>query len=87
MVGMTTHTHQTTPTQYVETHGIHFAYRRFGKAGSAPLVFNMRFIGTMDHWDPRVTDGIAKDREVMRAFRRPAQSKKPPFRISMLCSR
>ncbi len=62
---MTTHTHQTTPTQYVETHGIHFAYRRFGKAESAPLVFNMRFTGTMDHWDPRVTDGIAKDREVI----------------------
>jgi hypothetical protein len=65
MVGMTAHTHQTTPTQYVETHGIRFAYRRFGKAGSAPLVFNMRFTGTMDHWDPRVTDGIAKDREVI----------------------
>jgi pimeloyl-ACP methyl ester carboxylesterase len=65
MVGMTTHTHQTTPTQYVETHGIRFAYRRFGKAGSVPLVFNMHFTGTMDHWDPRVTDGIAKDREVI----------------------
>jgi pimeloyl-ACP methyl ester carboxylesterase len=65
MVGMTTHTHQTTPTQYVETHGIRFAYRRFGKVGSVPLVFNMHFTGTMDHWDPRVTDGIAKDREVI----------------------
>ena len=62
---MTTHTHQTTPTQYVETHGIRFAYRRFGKAGSVPLVFNMHFTGTMDHWDPRVTDAIAKDREVI----------------------
>jgi len=22
-----------------------------------PLVFNMHFTGTMDHWDPLVTDG------------------------------
>jgi pimeloyl-ACP methyl ester carboxylesterase len=62
---MITHTHQTAPTQYVETHGIRFAYRRFGKARTVPLVFNMHFTGTMDHWDPRVTDGIAQDREVI----------------------
>ena len=62
---MTTHTHQTAPTQYVEARGIRFAYRRFGKSGSVPLVFNMHFTGTMDHWDPTVTDGIAKDREVI----------------------
>ena len=30
-----------------------------------PLVFNMHFTGTMDHWDPAVTDGFAKDREVI----------------------
>ena len=62
---MTRHTHQTAPTQFVEANGIRFAYRRFGKAGGAPLVFNMHFIGTMDHWDPAVTDGIARDREVI----------------------
>jgi pimeloyl-ACP methyl ester carboxylesterase len=62
---MTTHTHQTAPTRYVETRGIRFAYRRFGKAGTVPLVFNMHFTGTMDYWDPRVTDGIAQDREVI----------------------
>jgi len=26
----------------------------------APLVFNMHFTGTMDHWDPAVTDGFAR---------------------------
>ena len=62
---MTTYTHQTAPTQYVEARGIRFAYRRFGKAGSVPLVFNMHFIGTMDYWDPAVTDGLARDREVI----------------------
>jgi pimeloyl-ACP methyl ester carboxylesterase len=62
---MTQHTHQTAPTQFIEANGIRFAYRRFGKSGGAPLVFNQHFTGTMDHWDPAVTDGFAKDREVI----------------------
>jgi pimeloyl-ACP methyl ester carboxylesterase len=59
------HTHQTVPTQFVEANGIRFAYRRFGKSGGVPLVFNQHFTGTMDHWDPAVTDGFARDREVI----------------------
>jgi pimeloyl-ACP methyl ester carboxylesterase len=62
---MTIQTHQTAPTQYVEANGIRFAYRRFGKTGTVPLVFNMHFMGTMDHWDPAVTDGFARNREVI----------------------
>src|SRR3984893_11228875 len=58
------HTHQTAPTQFVDANGIRFAYRRFGKAGGVPLVFNMHYLGTMDYWDPTVTDGLARDREV-----------------------
>src|SRR5216684_8277144 len=59
------YTHQTVPTQFVEANGICFAYRRFGKSGGVPLVLNQHFTGTMDHWDPTVTDGFAKDREVI----------------------
>ena len=59
------HTHQTAPAQFVEANGIRFAYRRFGKPGGVPLIFNQHFTGTMDHWDPAVTDGFAKDREVI----------------------
>ena len=68
---MTVHTHRTAPTQYVEANGIRFAYRRFGQnyaqsmGKTVPLVFNMHLNGTMDHWDPAVTDGIAQDREVV----------------------
>ena len=62
---MTTHTHQTAPTQFIEANSIRFAYRRFGKAGGVPIVFNQHFRGTMDYWDPAVTDGLAKDREVI----------------------
>jgi pimeloyl-ACP methyl ester carboxylesterase len=57
--------HQTAPTQFVEANGIRFAYRRFGKASSVPLVFNQHFRGTMDYWDPAVTDGLARNREVI----------------------
>jgi pimeloyl-ACP methyl ester carboxylesterase len=62
---MTQHSHQTAPTQFVEANGIRFAYRRFGKSDGVPLVFNQHFTGTMDHWDPAVTDGLAAEREVI----------------------
>jgi pimeloyl-ACP methyl ester carboxylesterase len=62
---MMIHTHQTAPTQFVEANAIRFAYRRFGKSGGVPIVFNQHYIGTMDYWDPTVTDGLARDREVI----------------------
>jgi pimeloyl-ACP methyl ester carboxylesterase len=62
---MSAHTHQTAPTQFVEANGVRFAYRRFGKTGGVPLVFNQHFMGTMDHWDPAVTDGFARKRDVI----------------------
>ena len=62
---MTQPTHQTAPTRFVAAAGVRFAYRRFGKPGGVPLVLNMHFTGTMDHWDPLVTDGLAANREVI----------------------
>ena len=62
---MIQHSHQTAPTQFVDAAGVRFAYRRFGKPGAVPLVFNMHFTGTMDHWDPLVTNGLAAGREVI----------------------
>jgi pimeloyl-ACP methyl ester carboxylesterase len=59
------HSHQTAPTQFVEAAGIRFAYRRFGETGGVPLVFSQHYIGTMEYWDPTVTDGLARDREVI----------------------
>src|ERR1700682_1059204 len=63
MSNQSAHTHQTAPTQFVEANGIRFAYRRFGKANGVPLVFCQHYLGTMDYWDPTVTDGLARDRE------------------------
>jgi pimeloyl-ACP methyl ester carboxylesterase len=58
-------THQTAKTQFVTVDGVKLAYRRFGKPGGTPLVFFQHFVGTMDGWDPLVTDGLARDREVI----------------------
>ena len=60
-----TYTHDTVPTEFVEANGIRFAYRRFGRSGGVPVVFNQHYTGTMDYWDPAVTDGLAQDREVI----------------------
>src|SRR6266849_1489608 len=62
---MSNYAHQTAPTQFVEANRIRFAYRRFGKTGGVPIVFNQHYTGTMDDWDPAVTDGLARDREVI----------------------
>ncbi|MET3906577.1 pimeloyl-ACP methyl ester carboxylesterase [Bradyrhizobium sp. S3.3.6] len=64
-LSMTQHNHQTAPTRFIEANGIRFAYRRFGRAGGVPLVFNQHFRGTMDHWDPAVTDGLGGNNEVI----------------------
>ena len=63
----TAYTHQTAPTQFIDANGTRLAYRRFGKAGAGqpPLVFFQHFVGNMDSWDPKVTDGFARDREVI----------------------
>src|ERR1700687_5529992 len=62
---MMIYAHKTAPTQFVEANGIRFGYRRFDKAGGVPIVFNQHYTGTMDYWDPAVTDGLARDREVI----------------------
>jgi pimeloyl-ACP methyl ester carboxylesterase len=62
---MTSDTSLTVPTRYVETGGIRFAYRRWGKSGGAPLVFMQYFSGNLDDWDPQVTDGFATEYDVI----------------------
>jgi pimeloyl-ACP methyl ester carboxylesterase len=59
------HTHETVPTQFVEADGIRYAYRRFGKAGTVPLLFLGYFNSNMDAWDPAVTNSLAADHEVI----------------------
>jgi pimeloyl-ACP methyl ester carboxylesterase len=55
----------TAPTQFVETKLETYAYRRFGRGAAPPLVFLQHFTGTLDNWDPAVTDPLAQGREVI----------------------
>ncbi|HTO73371.1 MAG TPA: alpha/beta fold hydrolase, partial [Gemmatimonadales bacterium] len=55
----------TAPTQFIQAAGETYAYRRFGAGPRPPLVFLQHFTGTLDNWDPAVTDPLARDREVI----------------------
>ena len=45
--------------------GTSYAYRRFGKADTIPVVFLQHFRGNLDNWDPALVDDIAAEREVI----------------------
>ena len=53
------------PTQFLETETGKYAYRRFGEGPGLPLLFLQHFTGTLDNWDPAVTDPLAIGREVI----------------------
>jgi pimeloyl-ACP methyl ester carboxylesterase len=53
------------PTQFIEAGGEKYAYRRFGSGSMPPLLCLQHFTGTLDNWDPAVTDRLAEDREVI----------------------
>jgi pimeloyl-ACP methyl ester carboxylesterase len=55
----------TAPTQFVEANGERYAYRRFGQGAALPLLCLQHFTGTLDNWDPAVTDPLAMGREVI----------------------
>src|SRR5256885_3713537 len=53
------------PTQYVVVGDQRYAYRRFGNGVGLPLLCLQHFTGTLDNWDPAVTDPLALGREVI----------------------
>ena len=64
---LTTATTSTTsaPTQFVRIRDHGYAYRRLGRQGGRPLLCLQHFTGTLDNWDPAVTDPLALDRDVI----------------------
>src|SRR5262245_36498960 len=55
----------TAPTRFIETPRGTYAYRRFGGGAALPLVCLQHFTGTLDNWDPAVTDPLAQGREII----------------------
>src|SRR5262245_41783948 len=55
----------TAPTQFLRGRHETYAYRRFGNGPARPLLCLQHFTGTLDNWDPAVTDSLATGREVI----------------------
>ena len=55
----------TAPTQFLQTPKEKYAYRRFGSKSQYPLLFLQHFTGTLDNWDPAVTDPLAADHDII----------------------
>jgi len=55
----------TAPTQFVQVGEQRYAFRRFGAGSGLPLLCLQHFTGTLDNWDPAVTDPLARGREVI----------------------
>src|SRR5258705_4949557 len=55
----------TAATQFLKVRVCSYAYRRFGSGGGLPLLCMQHFTGTLDNWDPAVTDPLASGREVI----------------------
>ena len=55
----------TARTQIVPVKDHSYAYRRFGRGSGLPLLSLQHFTGTLDNWDPAVTDPLASGRELI----------------------
>jgi pimeloyl-ACP methyl ester carboxylesterase len=53
------------PARTVTTGSNTYAYRELGPKGGIPVVFFVHLAATLDNWDPRIVDAIAKNRHVI----------------------
>jgi len=62
---MPQHVHETAPTEFVQAGDVRVAYRRFGRRGALPLLLLNYFAANIDDWDPKITNGLAAQRDVI----------------------
>jgi len=53
------------PTKTIDAAGVTFAYRELGPKEEIPVVFFVHLGATLDNWDPRIIDAIARERHVI----------------------
>jgi pimeloyl-ACP methyl ester carboxylesterase len=53
------------PTRTITAGGATYAYRELGPKGGIPVVFFVHLAATLDNWDPRIIDPIAKNHHVI----------------------
>jgi pimeloyl-ACP methyl ester carboxylesterase len=57
--------HNNAKTNFIRVKGVDYAYRSWGKEGGIPLLLLPGTGGSMDDWDPAVTNGLAKQYKVI----------------------
>lgn len=53
------------PTRSIAVGDTRYAYRELGPKGGIPVVFFVHLAATLDNWDPRIVDPIARTRHVI----------------------
>src|SRR5690349_10411942 len=53
------------PARSITVGGTTYAYRELGPKNGIPVVFFVHLAATLDNWDPRIVDAIAKNRHVI----------------------
>jgi pimeloyl-ACP methyl ester carboxylesterase len=53
------------PARTITAGGVTYAYRELGPRGRIPVIFFVHLAATLDNWDPRIIDPIAKDHHVI----------------------
>jgi pimeloyl-ACP methyl ester carboxylesterase len=53
------------PARTVSVGATTYAYRELGPKGGIPVVFFVHLAATLDNWDPRIVDAIARNRHVV----------------------
>ncbi len=53
------------PARTITADGTTYAYRELGPKGGIPVIFFVHLAATLDNWDPRIVDPIAKTRHVI----------------------
>jgi pimeloyl-ACP methyl ester carboxylesterase len=53
------------PARTIDAGDVTFAYRELGPKGGIPVVFFVHLAATLDNWDPRIVDAIARDHHVI----------------------
>src|SRR5881409_2211400 len=57
--------HAQAPARTVIAGGVTYAYRELGPKGGIPVIFFVHLAATLDNWDPRIIDPIAKNHHVI----------------------
>lgn len=53
------------PGRSITADGVSYAYRELGPKGGVPVIFLVHLAATLDNWDPRIIDPIARDHHVI----------------------